>query len=97
MRLTAYTFGASVVKFLNSPIGRGPFVRADVGPTRITTDASFLVTPVRSEWGIGGLIGAGYAIPIGSKFSLLTSAIYAYRRIEEDTNENWMISLGALF
>ena len=96
-RVTAYTFGASVIKFLNPQIGRGPFIRIDAGPARLTVDASFFSTPVRSDWGAGGLIGAGYALPIGSKISVLVSANYAYRWIEEDAVENWTFSLGTLF
>lgn len=89
-------YAASAMYFLDQYIGRGFFVRGDLGLSRVVVNSSDDFTGVSGS-GLGVLLGAGYAIPISSGTRLLLNANYARRSAEGETFNAFSISLGGLF
>ncbi len=94
-----YLYGVSGMHFLANEIGRGPFVRVDLGLARHVVEAEALgeKDEEASEWGTGILLGGGYGIPVTSGTRLLVNANYALRRVEGETTSSLVISLNGLF
>lgn len=95
-QINGATYSGSVVHFPQGTIGRGPFLRADLGPARMNVDGSE-VTSSNSDWGFGGLVGGGLAYPVtsGTRFALTVS--YAFRRIEGDDVGAWSAVVSGVF
>ncbi len=94
-----YLYGISGMHFLANEIGRGPFVRVDLGLARHVLEAEALgeKDEEASEWGTGILLGGGYGIPVTSGTRLLVNANYALRRVEGETTSSLVVSLNGLF
>jgi len=60
--------------FLTDIVGKGFFVRADAGPARFVLDidgAGPFSGQTASDWGFGGLVGAGFGLPVGQGTRIL--------------------------
>ncbi len=97
LSITAYTFGASMMHFLQNNIGDGLFIRVDVGPSRLVLDSSLSDDATTSKWGLGILAGGGYGMPISRETRILFHLNYSIRRIEEATYGNLGIGVTGLF
>ena len=94
-----YLYGISGMHFLANEIGRGPFLRADLGLARHVAEAEALgeEDEEASDWGTGILLGGGYGIPVTSGTRLLVNANYSLRRVEGETTSSLVLSLNGLF
>ena len=90
-----YLFAVSVMHFVTHEIGRGPFVRADVGPARQVAEVWGI--SIASDWGVGFLLGGGYGIPVTSGTRVLLNANFALRHIEGEQTKSVGITLNGLF
>lgn len=99
VQFTEFTVALSAMHFLTKEVGRGLFLRGDVGPARlgVSVEGGGLAVTTSSEWGFGALIGAGYAIPVLSGTRILLNANYAFRRIEGEAFGAFAITVGGLF
>lgn len=95
-QLNSYLVSASAMHFLQGRIGQGPFFRSDIGLAKHSMDSSVTSTE-SSDWGLGVLLGGGFAFPVASGTRLTLSATYAMRRIAGETTKNLGLSLGGLF
>ena len=95
-QINAYTFSASLMHFVNARIGDGLFIRADLGPSRLTFDGDG-VSSFESDWGFGGLIGGGYGFPVSRETRILIHVNFAVRRVEGENFNNLGIMLSGLF
>jgi len=95
-QLNEYLLGASARRYFGAYIGRGLFVRADGGFSRIVEQYSDGSEAV-SDWGLGLNAGAGYSFEIfrGTRFSI--DGAYSYKRIEKDNYGAYTIGLGFMF
>jgi len=96
MQINGYLYSFSVMHFLQNRIGKGIFIRGDIGFAKILLDSSFEID-AESDWGFGFLIGGGFGFVVSPETRILITASYANRKVE---NENWsclQISLGGLF
>ena len=96
MQFSGVTYGDAAVHFPQAVIGKGPFLRADLGPSRMVVDGSGTESE-SSDWGFGGLVGGGVAYPIsrGTRLSLTVS--YAFRRVEGDDVGAWNAVISGIF
>ena len=99
VQFTEVTVALSAMHFLTKEVGRGLFLRGDVGPARlgVSVEGGGLAVTTSSDWGFGALIGAGYAIPVSRGTRILFNANYAFRRIEGEAFGAFAITLGGLF
>lgn len=100
VQLTGFTLAFSAMHFLTNEVGKGFFVRGDVGPARFVLDiegAGPLSGRGRSKWGFGALIGGGFGIPVSGGTRILLNANYAFRRVEGETVGAFAITVGGLF
>ncbi len=95
LQLSGITVSFSAMHFLTETIGRGFFLRGDIGPARLAVDSDF--GDLQSDWGLGVLAGAGYGLNTSPGTRLLFNANVAARRIEGDTVGTFAITLGGLF
>lgn len=96
LQLTGFTIAFSAMHFLTNRIGQGLFVRGDIGPTRFALDVEGEDTET-TDWGLGGLLGAGYGIPVSEGTRILLNVNYAFRRVEGENVNTLGITLGGLF
>ena len=93
VRGTMYAF--SMIHFLRSRIGKGPFVRGDIGLTKFGLDG--ILTFGESSVGPGISVGVGYGIPV-SKGTRILFNIGFDAGITRDMNyRNFEFSVGGLF
>lgn len=102
-----YLYALSAMHFLTHKIGRGPFVRADVGLARRRSE--LVIGEVKegfkekwesgrtSDFGTGFLLGGGYGIPLTSGTRLLINANFSLRHIEGYQYSSVGITLNGLF
>ena len=96
-------YALSAIHFLNHEIGRGMFVRGDLGLVRLLVDldANLLGSRIEesetSDWGTGIGIGAGYGIPVTNGTRVLINAYYSLRRVEGDGYQTIGLTMGGLF
>jgi hypothetical protein len=95
-QVNTYLVSFSAMHFLTNRIGKGPFLRFDVGPAQHIIDTSFM-DDYESKWGFGVLLGGGVGFPIASGTRLLVNVNYALRRAEGDDMKTLSINLGGLF
>ena len=95
-QINSYLPSLSGMFFFNNKIGKGPFCRVDVGPTRLNLNSS-LQSTVNSEWGVGVLLGGGVAFPVSSGSRLLANVNYTVRKTEGDSIKILGVSVGGLF
>lgn len=91
-----YLYSASMQYYLKS-VGDGIFLRADFGLAKkvIMEVDSFEVLETTS--GIGGLVGAGYALPISRETSLLFYGAYRIFEIEGKQYRDLTFQIGWLW
>jgi len=98
LQINGYTFSFSAMHYLTNLIGQGLFLRGEIGPTRFAVDFEGVQEEdVTSDWGIGGLVGAGFGIPVSSGTRILLNVNYAIRRVEGETVGALGITVGGLF
>ena len=97
LNIVGATYGLSLQYFPQRHVGQGFFIRSDVGPAvfRVTSDDN--TVDETSEWGIGGLVGAGWSQPITSGTRLTFQINVAGRRVEGDSVGALNFTLGGLF
>lgn len=93
--ITGTTYGLSLQYFPQRHVGQGFFIRSDVGPAFIAGDGPG--GTATSEWGVGGLVGAGWSQPILSGTRLTFQINGSWRRVEGDTVGAINFTLGGLF
>jgi hypothetical protein len=91
-----FLYSASIMYFPNN-IGSGFFTRGDFGAAKIRIHCTTCGVTEFTDWGIGGLIGGGYAIPVTDGTRILLNVNYALRRTEGDITKTLGISIGGLF
>ncbi len=96
LQMNGYLYSCSCMHYLNNRIGKGLFLRADIGPARLGVTSTG-VEDVNSDWGYGALLGGGFGIPVSQGTRILINANYSLRIIENDTYGALQISLGGLF
>jgi len=96
LQISGYTLSFSSIRFLTGTIGKGLFIRGDIGGSRIGVDADELGTET-SKWGFGFLLGGGLGFNISSGTRILLNANYAVRRIEGEEYKTVGLSVGGLF
>lgn len=91
-------FSLSSVYFFKE-IGSGPFVRADLGLSRLEINVSdiFLEVEETSDYGPGLLLGGGIAFPVPAKGSIVLNANYSFRRVEGDNYKVLGLSIGYMY
>ncbi|MEZ4698907.1 MAG: hypothetical protein R2834_01145 [Rhodothermales bacterium] len=97
VQINAYTFGFSIMRFLQARVGDGFFLRSDIGPSRIVVDSSVLTSNLESDWGLGILVGGGYGFPVSPETRVLLHLNYSVRRIEGEQFTNFGIGVSGLF
>lgn len=95
MQWNHYLYSGSMIHYLGSTFGKGPFMRVDAGLAKMVLQSS-QDDPVTSENGYGGLIGGGWSFDLGGT-RLLLNVNYAYRYIESEATEIIGFSVGGLF
>ena len=90
------SYSASIMHFPQGTLGKGPFFRADFGPSILSIDGSE-VTSSSSDWGFGGLIGSGLAYPLTPGTRLALTISYAFRRIEGENVGAWSAVISGIF
>ncbi len=93
---TIYQPSLSALHFFNNDIGKGPFLRFDIGTAKLVV-SSDIIEETSSQWGSGILFGAGVGIPITEGTRALMSANYSGRKIEGDIVKTFSLSMGLLF
>lgn len=95
LQISGNTLSFSSMRFLTGAIGKGLFIRGDIGGSRIVVDADG--ENETSDWGFGFLVGGGFGFNISSGTRILLNANYAVRRVEGDAYKTVGISVGGLF
>lgn len=95
-QLNFYLFSASMQYYFKS-VGDGFFLRGDLGFAKgVAMDLDAGDTS-SSDMGFGGLIGAGYAIPISRETSLLLYGAFRVCNIEDVQYRDFSIQIGWLW
>ena len=97
LNLIGVTYGLSLHYFPQRHIGQGFFIRSDVGPAFMAVSSDDDTVDETSEWGLGGLVGAGWSQPITSGTRLTFQINGSLRRIEGDSWGALNFTLGGLF
>lgn len=63
LEILSEMLGASAVHFWRDRIGKGPFVRLDLGPTILQWKGDMAGDTV-TKWGVGALLGGGWGVPV---------------------------------
>ena len=79
--------------FVTHEIGRGPFVRTDVGRAGQIVEVGELSS---EDSGVGFLLGGGYGIPVTSGTQVLLNANFALRHIKGEQTKSVGITLNVL-
>ena len=89
-------YAVSAILYPMEYIGKGLFVRADIGTAVITTESSFGPTET-SDYGFGFLLGGGYSWPISSgiRFDLMGGLIS--RNVENESYSSLILNFGLMF
>lgn len=96
MQINGYTFGASMMHFVNDTIGRGFFVRGDLGLAGLAVDTN-VAGDASSDTGIGFLAGGGFGFNISRGTRLLLNANFAVRQVEGESFSAFGLTVGGLF
>jgi len=95
-QINQYIYAASAMHFFNETIGKGFFVRGDLGFAYLNVESSF-AEPATSDSGIGLLIGVGYGFNLGAGTRCMLNLNYSYRGVEGDTYTAIGITAGFMF
>lgn len=96
LQVSTYLVGLSAMKFFGSEAGAGFFLRGDAGLAWYAVSDSE-DNSGRSDMGYGGLVGAGYGIPVSAGTRILLNVNYALRHAEGEDIGSLGISVGGLF
>ena len=91
IQINQFTFGGSIIHFVDRNFGNGIFIRADVGAANL--GESDLTS---KEDGFGLLVGSGWSIDLGGT-RILANANYTYRSFKSGAYHTLTISIGGLF
>lgn len=80
-------------------IGIGPFVRSDVGLSRLGVRISdlFVDLEAKSDYGFGLLLGGGIAFPISRTGTATLNVDYSFRHVEDNDYKIFCLSIGYLY
>jgi len=90
-----YIYSYSNMLFHNN-IGEGYFYRGDIGIARTLLimnsgkDSS-------STYGIGGLLGVGYSLPVSEESRIVFSTGYSVKRVKGSINQSLSLTIGGLW
>jgi hypothetical protein len=96
IQINGYTLGGSIMHFFNDTIGRGFFIRGDLGLAGFVVDTNF-GGDESSETGVGFLAGGGYGFNISRGTRLLLNANFAVRQVEGESFSAFGLTVGGLF
>ena len=97
LNIIGLTYGLSLHYFPQRHIGQGFFFRSDVGPALIAVTSDDDTVDETSEWGLGGLVGAGWSQPITSGTRLTFQVNGSLRQVEGESWRALSFTLGGLF
>lgn len=97
LNIMGITYGLSLHYFPQRHIGQGFFFRSDVGPAFMAVTSDDGTVDETSEWGLGGLVGAGWSQPITSGTRLTFQVNGSLRQVEGDSWRALSFTLGGLF
>lgn len=97
LNIIGVTYGLSLHYFPQRHIGQGFFLRSDVGPALMAVTSDDGTVDETSEWGLGGLVGAGWSQPITSGTRLTFQVNGSLRQVEGDSWRALSFTLGGLF
>ena len=97
LNITGVTYGLSLQYFPQRHIGQGFFIRSDVGPALMAVSSDDGTVEETSDWGLGGLVGAGWSQPITSGTRLTFQVNGSLRQVEGDSWKAINFTLGGLF
>ena len=99
LQINQYTYAFSCMHFLNDNIGKGFFLRGDIGFSKLVvqTSTGSDESSDSSDWGTGFLFGGGYGFPITPGTRITLNANYSLKRVEEEQYGKFTISIGGLF
>ena len=97
LTITGVTYGLSLQYFPQRHIGQGFFIRSDVGPALMAVTSDDDTLDETSDWGLGGLVGAGWSQPITSGTRLTFQVNGSLRQVEGDSWKAINFTLGGLF
>ncbi len=97
LNIIGVTYGLSLHYFPQRHIGQGFFIRSDVGPAFMAVTSDDGTVEETSDWGLGGLVGAGWSQPITSGTRLVFQVNGSLRQVEGDSFGALSFTLGGLF
>ena len=97
LNIIGVTYGLSLHYFPQRHIGQGFFIRSDVGPAFMAVTSDDGSVDETSDWGLGGLVGAGWSQPITSGTRLTFQVNGSLRQVEGDSWGALSFTLGGLF
>ena len=97
LNIIGVTYGLSLQYFPQRHIGQGFFIRSDIGPALMGVTSDDDTVDETSDWGLGGLVGAGWSQPITSGTRLTFQVNGSLRQIEGDSWKAINFTLGGLF
>ncbi len=96
VQINQYIYAASAMHFFNETIGKGFFVRGDLGFAYLNVESSFAESAT-SDSGIGLLVGGGYGFNLGAGTRCMLNLNYSYRGVEGDTYTALGVTAGFMF
>jgi hypothetical protein len=96
-QINQYIYAASAMHFFNETVGKGFFVRGDLGFAYLNVESSIDNFSATSDSGIGLLIGGGYGFNLGAGTRCMLNLNYSYRGIEGDAYSALGITAGFMF
>ncbi|HAQ60710.1 TPA: hypothetical protein DCR49_01710 [Candidatus Delongbacteria bacterium] len=97
VQFNQYIYAASAMHFFNETVGKGFFVRGDLGFAYLNVESTIDNFSATSDSGIGLLIGGGYGFNLGAGTRCMLNLNYSYRGVEGDTYTALGITAGFMF
>jgi len=95
-QINQFTYSASLMHYFNNTVGKGFFLRGDIGLAVLSFEDSDDNSST-SDSGIGVLVGGGYGFNIGSGTRISANLNYSYRSVEGDECSALGITAGFMF
>ena len=96
IQVNQYIYGGSVRHYMSGMIGRGLYVRGDIGMAKIRIDMSS-GDDMTSDAGFGFLLGAGYSFPAFGDHSFSVNADYTSKSVEDENYGGFTVGMGFMF